>query len=160
MLVRWQGSLSPLVACKKRLQRGAIWLPFFIFVIYLFLCINFCGARKLNLNRATLSDLEALPGIGKVLASRIVNYRKIHGKFVNISELKNIKGIGEKKFKLLKRYLYVDPESFKENSLKSFSSNLEPKVFYYTDENGTYHFTQFPEKVPKKYRSTLKLWKK
>jgi len=119
-------------------------------------------SKKLDLNRVTISELESLPGIGKVLASRILKYRSSHGRFVDISELKNIKGIGEKKSNLLKKYLFVGSELLEEKqTLKSSSfSGKKFKVYYYIDENGTYHFTQFPERVPKKYKRTLRVWKK
>ena len=57
---------------------------------------------KVNLNNATLAQLDTLPGIGPAYAQRIVDYRQSHGGFKNITELKNIKGIGEKTFEKLK----------------------------------------------------------
>lgn len=55
-------------------------------------------AEKVDLNRATEQDLEALPGIGPVLAERIVEYRQAHGAFRDIEQLRLVKGIGKKKF--------------------------------------------------------------
>ncbi|MDE3019289.1 MAG: helix-hairpin-helix domain-containing protein [Nitrospirota bacterium] len=52
---------------------------------------------RLDLNRATADDLERLPGIGAVLAQRIVEWRQGHGPFTRVEELNNVKGIGEKK---------------------------------------------------------------
>jgi competence protein ComEA len=48
----------------------------------------------LNLNRASAKELEKLPGIGPVLASRIIEYRKINGNFQSIDELGKVQGIG------------------------------------------------------------------
>lgn len=48
----------------------------------------------LNLNRATAKELEKLPGIGPVLASRIIEYRKINGNFQSIDDLRKVQGIG------------------------------------------------------------------
>lgn len=52
----------------------------------------------LNLNAATLDQLETLPGIGRKVAERIVEYRTKSGGFKKIEELMNVKGIGEKSF--------------------------------------------------------------
>ena len=48
----------------------------------------------LNINRATAKELEKLPGIGPVLASRIIDYRKLNGNFQSIEELSKVQGIG------------------------------------------------------------------
>ncbi|MHB9094346.1 MAG: helix-hairpin-helix domain-containing protein [Eubacteriales bacterium] len=55
-------------------------------------------AGKININAANTGELDKLPGIGPALAKRIVDYRKLHGSFGNISELQQVSGIGEKKF--------------------------------------------------------------
>lgn len=46
------------------------------------------------LNRATAKELEALDGIGPVLATRIINYRKAHGAFATVDDLLKVPGIG------------------------------------------------------------------
>jgi len=48
----------------------------------------------INLNRATSKELEKLPGIGPVLASRIIEYRKVNGNFQDVDELRKVQGIG------------------------------------------------------------------
>ena len=50
----------------------------------------------LDLNRATAEDLETLPRVGPATAARILAYREEHGPFRRVSDLLNIKGIGEK----------------------------------------------------------------
>jgi competence protein ComEA len=61
----------------------------------------------INVNRATAKDLEALPGIGPVLASRILEYRKLHGSFVTVDELQKVPGIGGSKFSQLKSKITI-----------------------------------------------------
>jgi competence protein ComEA len=51
-----------------------------------------------NLNTATLDQLETLPGVGEVLGQRIVDYREEHGPFRRVEDLQNVSGIGEKRF--------------------------------------------------------------
>lgn len=63
---------------------------------------------KLNINMATIDELDScLPGVGPALAQRIVNYREKHGKFRSIDDLKNVSGIGEKRFSELKDLITV-----------------------------------------------------
>ena len=67
------------------------------------------GAERatLNLNAATLDQLETLPGIGRKVAERIVEYRTKSGGFKKIEELMNVKGIGEKSFLKMKPLISV-----------------------------------------------------
>jgi competence protein ComEA len=62
---------------------------------------------KLNLNRATESELDALPGVGPVLAKRITGYRSEHGNFGSIDELRKVTGIGPAKFRELSDFVTV-----------------------------------------------------
>lgn len=60
-----------------------------------------------NLNTATLAQLEALPGLGAAVARRILEYREKNGNFKKIEDLMNVKGIGEKSFLKLKPLVTV-----------------------------------------------------
>jgi len=63
--------------------------------------------QKVNLNRADAWLLEALPGVGKVTAARIIAYRIEHGSFRNISELTDIEGIGPATYENIKDLVTV-----------------------------------------------------
>lgn len=60
-----------------------------------------------NINTATQTELETLPGIGPSLALKIINYRKENGKFSSIEDIKNVSGIGDAKFENIKNYIKV-----------------------------------------------------
>ena len=61
----------------------------------------------INLNTATKEELVALPGIGPAKAQAILDYRNSHGQFKSIEEVKDVKGIGAKRFEKLKGELTV-----------------------------------------------------
>jgi competence protein ComEA len=65
------------------------------------------GDGRLDLNRATQTELEELPGIGKVLAERIVAYRTEHGAFGSVADLRSVSGIGAKLFAELEPLVVV-----------------------------------------------------
>ena len=56
----------------------------------------------ININRATARQLDALDGVGPVIAQRIVDYRKINGSFLTIDDLQKVSGIGAAKFAQIK----------------------------------------------------------
>jgi len=66
--------------------------------------------EKLNINRASLEQLTYLPGIGPVLAQRIIEYREEKGSFLTLSELKEIPGIGQVKFERIKKEITLEDE--------------------------------------------------
>lgn len=66
---------------------------------------NFSGTSSgdlVNINTADVEQLSTLKGIGPAMAQRIIDYREQNGKFKTLDELKNVRGIGQKKFDALK----------------------------------------------------------
>ena len=63
---------------------------------------------EVAINRASAAELAALPGIGPVLAERILRDRKLHGRFLTLSDLKRVKGMAPKTLDKLQRYLRFD----------------------------------------------------
>ena len=61
----------------------------------------------LNLNLATLAELDALPGLGPVLARRIVDWRTAHGAFASVDQLREVEGIGARRLESLRGLLTV-----------------------------------------------------
>lgn len=60
-----------------------------------------------NINTASATELEALPGIGAKTAARIIDHRQKNGPFKKVEELMNVRGVGEKAFLKLKPQISV-----------------------------------------------------
>lgn len=63
--------------------------------------------KKININTASTSDLQTVPGIGESKATAIIEYREKEGLFQTIEDLQKVTGIGEKTIEKLKEYLDV-----------------------------------------------------
>jgi len=62
---------------------------------------------KININTAGIAELDTLPGIGEAYAKRIIEYRESNGFFKSIEEIKNVSGIGEKRYEAIKDLITV-----------------------------------------------------
>jgi len=60
---------------------------------------------KVNINKAGIEELENIPSIGPSTAQKIINYRKTHGGLRTLQDLGNIKGIGQKKLNIIKKFI-------------------------------------------------------
>ena len=65
------------------------------------------GGEKVSINQAGKAELEKLPGIGPVLAERIIEYRQSNGLFQDIADIQKVTGIGEAKFKQIASKLRI-----------------------------------------------------
>ncbi len=64
--------------------------------------------KKININLAYTADLQRLPGIGEVMADRIIEYREQYGNFKRIEDIMLVKGIGIKKFEKVRDLITVE----------------------------------------------------
>ena len=64
--------------------------------------------ERININRASRSQLETIPGIGPVKAGSIIEYRDLNGKFLDLSDLILVNGIGEKTLEKMKPMITID----------------------------------------------------
>ena len=88
---------------SKFRQRTRIWVIVSAFLFSLSWAMS-AGAveGKVDLNTASVKELQSLKGIGKILAERIVEYREKNGPFTSIDELKRTKGLGKTTFENIK----------------------------------------------------------
>ena len=64
-------------------------------------------SSKININTATLEELDKLPGVGEATANKIISHREENGQFKTIEDIKNVNGIGDKKFEKMKELICV-----------------------------------------------------
>jgi competence protein ComEA len=98
--------------------------------LLLALAFALCSGSALaaiNLNTATKDELVALPGIGPAKAQAILDYRSAHGPFKAIEEVKDVKGIGAKRFEKLKGELTVVGASAKPAARPVDKAALSPQ---------------------------------
>ena len=76
---------------------------------------NAAIAVRVDLNQSSVKELQALPGIGPVLAQRIHRYRRDNGNFTSIEEITEVRGIGAKRFARLRPYIVVRRQGVSHN---------------------------------------------
>ena len=62
-------------------------------------------SSKININKATQTELESIPGVGPSTAQKIIDYREENGKFTSVEDIKNVSGIGNAKYEKMKDYI-------------------------------------------------------
>jgi competence protein ComEA len=84
-------------------------------------------ASKLDLNRATSEELKRLPGVGEVLAQRMIDRRKTTGGFKTVEDLLTVKGIGPKRLQQLRPLLTVRPVAARHAAQPAIRPAVAPK---------------------------------
>jgi competence protein ComEA len=92
-------------------------------------------AEKIDLNRADSAALDKLPGLGPVLSSRIIKYRKLLGGFASTEQLREVYGLPEATFILLAGRVFADSSdiagiSINDADFKTFKASIPRKVRY------------------------------
>jgi len=72
---------------------------------------TFRDERKIDLNTATLKELVTLPGIGEVLAGRIITHRDTNGRFETVDALVDVQGIGRQLLEAVRELVTVESET-------------------------------------------------
>ena len=95
---------------KNYLKRAIYLLPLLIIMLSL-VCVADTPEKKdkdlININTASASELEQLPGVGPALAKKIVEFREQNGPFKKIDDLLKVRGIGEKNLQKIKDLITV-----------------------------------------------------
>jgi competence protein ComEA len=96
------------------IMRRLIWRTFPSFSLAILLCVFACVAaattkkpppRPVNINTASATELETVPGIGPATAEKILQMRKSYGAFKSVDDLLAIRGIGPKRLDKMRKYL-------------------------------------------------------
>jgi competence protein ComEA len=92
--------------------KGVVFSVMVGFLLFCFLGLHAQSApkasgKKININTASVGELQKIPRIGPKVAQRIIEFRKEHGKFKRIEEIMKVKGIGERTFERIKDFITV-----------------------------------------------------
>jgi competence protein ComEA len=93
---------------KRFEEKSFLFLILLLLIKILFSLMEESFFQKIDINKATLEELELLPGVGRKIAERIMEYRRVHGGFMKVDEILRIKGIGKRKYERIKDFIEVE----------------------------------------------------
>ena len=97
---------------EKVIKVSKIFLTMSFLVVALFLVSNQTYAEeKIDINKASIKELQRLDGIGKTLASRIIEYRTLNGPFQDTKDIMKINGIGKLTFEKISGQIVAETEA-------------------------------------------------
>ena len=86
---------------KKPAKLASLMFAMFLLIGFAFPVAGVIAATKVDINSASVTQLEAVTGIGKDTAQKIVDYKKEHGKFKTMQELEAVSGVGKVRLQAL-----------------------------------------------------------
>ena len=96
-----------MVSTKNTGLKSGVLVVLFVLSLLAVPPISQTAQDKININTASVVELQKLPRVGAKIAQRIIDFRKENGKFRRIEDIMNIKGIGEKTFLRMKDMITV-----------------------------------------------------
>ena len=91
---------------SKRVFWGSVVVLMIVSVVALSIAAAYAD-EKVDINTATVKELKTIPGIGQVIAERIVEYRETERAFSTVDDLLNVKGIGKATLEKIRAYIIV-----------------------------------------------------
>ena len=92
---------------RRALAHGLALLAILALVLATSPALSATSADRININKATAAELQALPGIGPAKAQAIVDFRTANGPFKKVDDLVNVRGIGQKTLEKLRPLVTV-----------------------------------------------------
>ncbi len=125
-----------------------------LLALFAFFAFSFGAFAAVNLNTATKEELDAVKGIGPVKAQAIIDYRKQHGPFKSVDDLKSVRGFGEKTVAKMRGELTVNgASSTRAEPARAGSKKAAPAAANQAGQDGQKQDKKKGKRKGKKHRS-------